>query len=148
MGIIYYATFLFGVVKHVAKIDEAVDYYKDDYVDTSRRNMISISSPLGFGGECKGALCIYDIQIPENANVICISNTACDDYQFHTYDIVYDNGVTTTKTAYASDNRFMVPVNGHTSFHYRAGPAWCGMVVTYDGKTEGCTTVERRKIFA
>ena len=74
MGIIYYVAFRFGAVKDISKIDEEVDYYEDGYVETSRTNLISFSSPLRFRGERKGGLYIHDIQIPENADVICISN--------------------------------------------------------------------------
>ena len=114
MGIIYYVAFRFGAVKYIAKIDEEVDYYGDGHVETSRTNVISFSSPLRFGGEWNGELLIYDIKIPENADVICISNSACDNYEFHTYEMVFENGDTCSKTAYDSVNRFMVPVNGHS----------------------------------
>ena len=85
MGIIYYVAFRFGGVKDISRIDEEVDYYEDGYVESSRTNLISFSSPLRFGDERKRRLFIYDIQIPENADVICISNAAFDNYEFHTY---------------------------------------------------------------
>ena len=132
MGIIYYVAFHFGAVKDIAKIDEEVDYYGDAYVEGSRTNLISFSSPLRFGGGRKGRLFIYifiyfhDIQIPENTDVICISNSACDNYGYHTYEIVFENGDTCSKTAYGSVNRFMVSVNDHSSFSYRVGPGGSG----------------------
>ena len=97
MGIIYYVAFRFGAVKDIAKIDEEIYYYGDVYVETSRTNLISFSSPLRFGGELKGVLFIYDIQIPENADVICICNSACDNYEYHTYEMVFENGETSKK---------------------------------------------------
>ena len=111
MGIIYYVAFRFGGVKDISQIDEEVDYYGDGYVESSRTNLISFSSPLR-----KGGLFIYDIQIPENADVICISNSACDNYEFHAYEMVFENCDTCSKTAYGSGNRFMVPANGHSFF--------------------------------
>jgi hypothetical protein len=134
MGIIYYVAFRFGTVKDIANIDEEIDYYEDDYVETSRKNLITFSSPLRFGGELKGLLFIYDIQIPENADVICISNSACDNYEYHTYDMVFENGDTCRKRVYDSDNRFMTPVNGHSSFSYRVGPGdFRHIGIRYDG---------------
>ena len=65
MGIIYYVAFRFGAVKDIAKIDEEVDYCEDGYVEVSRTNLISFSSPLRFGGGRKGIHFIYGIQIPE-----------------------------------------------------------------------------------
>ena len=100
MGIIYYDAFRSGAVKDIYKIDEKVDYYGDGYVETSRTNLMSFSSPLRFGGGRKGELFIYDIQIPGNADVIGISNSACDNYEFHTYEMVFENGETCSKTAY------------------------------------------------
>ena len=94
MGIIYYVAFRFGAVKDIAKIDEEVDYYEKGYGESSRTNLISFSSPLRFGAGRKGRLFIYDIQIPEDADVICISNSACDNYGYHTYEIVFENGDT------------------------------------------------------
>ena len=135
MGIIYYVAFRFGAVKDIAKIDEEIDYYGDDYVETARKNLNSFSSPLRFGGEMKGVLFIYDIQIPEHADVICISNSACDNYEYHTYDMVFENGDTCKKVAYHSDNRFMIPANGHSSFSYRVGPGgFRHSSIRYDGK--------------
>ena len=90
MGIIYYVAFRFGAVKNIVKIDEEVDYYWDGYVEGSRTNLISFSSPLRFGDGREGRLFIYDIQIPENADVICISNSACDNYEIHTNEMVFE----------------------------------------------------------
>ena len=136
MGIIYYVAFRFGGVKDISRIDEEVDYYEDDYVESSRANLISYSSPLRFGDGQKGRLYIHDIQIPENADVICISNSACDNYGYHTYEMVFENGDTCSKTAYGSVNRFMVPANGHSSFSYRVGPGGTGRGECYDGRKD------------
>ena len=46
MDIIYYVAFRFDGVKDISRIDEEVDYYEDDYVESSRANLISYSSPL------------------------------------------------------------------------------------------------------
>ena len=126
MGIIYYVAFRFGGVKDISRIDE----------ESSRTNLISFSSSLRFGGERKGRLFIYDIQIPENSDVICISNSAFDNYGYHTYEIVFENGETCSKTAYDSVNRFMVPVNGHSFFSYRVVPGGSGGGECYDGRKD------------
>ena len=100
-------------------------------------NKLDIVQPsFRFGGERKGGLFIYDIQIPENADVICISNSACDNYGYHTYEIVFENGDTCSKTAFGSVNRFMVPVNGHSFFSYRVGPGGSGGGECYDGRKD------------
>ena len=86
MGIIYYVAFRFGGVKDISRIDEEVDYYEDG----NKLDFVQLSFTI-WRWE-KGRLFIYDIQIPENADVICISNSACDNYGYHTYEIVFENG--------------------------------------------------------
>lgn len=138
MGIVYNTRIRFIKVKSVADVDESIDYYKEAYLEKAKRNLTKIILQKDFGTGDKGSLRVYNFRLIDEPDVICFSNSACDNYDIHNYKIRFyypDNSVTTIKrdTLYPL-NRFMVicPIfqDKPLSIDFYAGPGKRGGNIT------------------